>query len=57
MLCLTCVTQVWTSSRNRCRGTCQPFLEVGFRVQQFTQMSEINPGVIVRGFYLDIIKA
>lgn len=39
---------VWTSSRNRCMETTQPFIEHGFRVSQFSQMSEINPGVVVR---------
>lgn len=38
---------VWTSSRKRCLETAKPFLESGFRVSQFSQMSEINPGVIV----------
>jgi len=37
---------VWTSARRRCVETTEPFRQSGYRIAQFTQMSEINPGVI-----------
>lgn len=36
---------VWTSTRKRTFETATPFKELGYRVRQRCQMSELNPGV------------
>jgi len=36
---------VWTSTRKRTVETAEVFEELGFRVRQRSQMSQLNPGV------------
>ncbi|KAH8921934.1 bifunctional 6-phosphofructo-2-kinase/fructose-2,6-bisphosphate 2-phosphatase [Atractiella rhizophila] len=46
---------VWTSARQRCLSTAKPFRDLGYRVIERAQMSEINPGVI-DGYTVEEIK-